>query len=155
MKTLIEERLNTYVESKPLRLVNNGTELFFWSERDGWGHFYLYDAATGALKNRITEGEFVATAIEGVDDKARVLYFSAGGREKGEDPYYTHLYRVGFDGTGLKLLNPGDASHNVSVTESAQFFVDNASRVNGAPESHSTTRAATTVRSSKRPTWRR
>jgi dipeptidyl aminopeptidase/acylaminoacyl peptidase len=135
VKPLIEERLNTYVESKPLRLVNNGTELIFWSERDGWGHFYLYDAATGALKNRITEGEFVTTAIEGVDDKARVLYFSAGGREKGEDPYYTHLYRVNFDGSGLKLLNPGDANHAVNVTESAKFFVDNASRVNGTPES--------------------
>jgi len=136
VKTLIEERLNTYVESKPLRLVNGGAEIIFWSERDGWGHFYLYDAATGTLKNRLTEGEFVATAIEGVDDKARVLYLSAGGREKGEDPYYTHLYRVGLDGTGFKILNPGDASHNVSVTESARFFVDNASRVNGTPESN-------------------
>jgi dipeptidyl-peptidase-4 len=135
VKPLIEERLNTYVESKPLRLVNNGAELVFWSERDGWGHFYLYDAATGALKNRITEGEFVATAVEGVDDKTRTLFISAGGREKGEDPYYTHLYRVGFDGSGLKLLNPGDASHAVSVTDSAKFFVDNASRVNGTPES--------------------
>ena len=136
VKTLIEERLNTYVESKPLRLANNGTEMIFWSERDGWGHFYLYDAATGTLKNRITEGEFVATAIEGVDDKMRVLYLSAGGREKGEDPYYTHLYRVGFDGSGFKILNPGDATHSVSVTESARYFVDNASRVNGAPESN-------------------
>jgi dipeptidyl-peptidase 4 len=136
VKTLIEERLNTYIESKPLRLVTGGSELIFWSERDGWGHFYLYDAATGTLKNRITEGEFVATGIEGVDDKARVLYVAAGGREKGEDPYYTHLYRVGFDGTGFKLLNPGDASHNVSVTESAHFFVDNASRVDGNPESN-------------------
>jgi dipeptidyl-peptidase 4 len=135
VKPLIEERLNTYVESKPLRLVNNGSELIFWSERDGWGHFYLYDAATGALKNRITEGEFVTTAIEGVDEKTRTLFFSAGGREKGEDPYYTHLYRVGFDGSGLKLLNPGDASHAVSVSESAKFFVNNASRVNGTPES--------------------
>jgi dipeptidyl aminopeptidase/acylaminoacyl peptidase len=135
VKTLIEERLNTYVESKPLRLVSGGTELIFWSERDGWGHFYLYDAVSGALKNRITEGEFVATAIEGIDDKARVLYLSAGGREKGEDPYYTHLYRVGFDGSGFKILNPGDATHSVSVTESARYFVDNASRVNGAPES--------------------
>jgi dipeptidyl-peptidase-4 len=133
--TLIEERLNTYVESKPLRLVNGGAELIFWSERDGWGHFYLYDATTGALKNRITDGEFVTTGIEGVDEKARALYFSAGGREKGEDPYYTHLYRVGFDGSGLKLLNPGNASHSVSVTESARFFVDNSSRVDGAPES--------------------
>ena len=136
VKTLIEERLNTYVESKPLRLVNGGTEMIFWSERDGWGHFYLYDTASGALKNRITEGEFVATAIEGVDDKARVLYLSAGGREKGEDPYYTHLYRVGLDGTGFKMLNPGDATHAVSVSESARYFVDNASRVNGAPESN-------------------
>jgi dipeptidyl aminopeptidase/acylaminoacyl peptidase len=133
-KVLIEERLNTYVESKPLRLVNNETEMIFWSERDGWGHFYLYDTATGALKNRITEGEYVTTAVEGVDEKTRTLYFSAGGREKGEDPYYTHLYRVGLDGSGLKLLNPGDASHAVSVTDSARFFVNNSSRVDGAPE---------------------
>jgi dipeptidyl-peptidase-4 len=135
VKTLIEERLNTYIESKPLRLASNGGELIFWSERDGWGHYYLYDAATGALKNRITEGEFVTTSIEGVDEKARALFVAAGGREKGEDPYYTHLYRVGLDGTGMKLLNPGDASHAVSVTDSSRFFVDNASRINGAPES--------------------
>jgi len=135
VRTLIEERLNTYIESKPLRLAANGNELIFWSERDGWGHFYLYDASTGALKNRITEGEFVTTGIESVDDKARVLYFSASGREKEEDPYYTHLYRIGFDGAGLKLLDPGDASHAVSVTDSAKFFVDNSSRVDAAPES--------------------
>jgi dipeptidyl aminopeptidase/acylaminoacyl peptidase len=135
VKTLIEERLNTYVESKPLRLVNGGADLVFWSERDGWGHYYLYDASTGALKNRITEGEFVTTGIEAIDEKTRVLYITAGGREKGEDPYYAHLYRVGYDGTGLKLLNPGDAAHAVSVTDSARFFVDNASRVNGAPAS--------------------
>ncbi len=135
VKTLIEERLNTYVESKPLRLASNGGEVIFWSERDGWGHYYLYDAATGALKNRITEGEFVMTSIEGIDEKARALFVAAGGREKGEDPYYTHLYRVGLDGTGMKLLNPGDASHAVSVTDSSRFFVDNASRINGAPES--------------------
>jgi dipeptidyl aminopeptidase/acylaminoacyl peptidase len=135
VKTLIEERLNTYIETKPLRLVNGESEIVFWSERDGWGHFYLYDAATGALKNRITEGEFVTTGIEAVDDKARALYITAAGREKGEDPYYTHLYRVGFDGTGMKLLNPGNASHSASVNEAARFFVNNSSRVDAAPES--------------------
>ena len=135
VKPIIEERLNTYVESKPLRLVNNGSELIFWSERDGWGHFYLYDANTGALKNRITEGEFVTTSLEAVDEKTRQVYITAAGREKGEDPYYTHLYRVGLDGTGMKLLNPGDASHSISLAESNRYFVNNASRVNGAPES--------------------
>ena len=135
VKPLIEERLNTYIESKPLRLADNGQSLLFWSERDGWGHFYLYDANTGTLKNRITEGEFVTTALEAVDDKARVAYISAAGREKGEDPYYTHVYRVGLDGTGFKLLDPGEATHAVSVSQSNKYFVDNSSRVNGSPES--------------------
>ncbi len=135
VKPIVEERLNTYIESKPLRLVNNGTELIFWSERDGWGHYYLYDAHTGVLKNRITEGEFVATSLEAVDEKLRVAYITAAGREKGEDPYYTHLYRVGLDGTGMKALNPGDASHSTSLSESNRYFVNNASRVDGTPES--------------------
>jgi dipeptidyl aminopeptidase/acylaminoacyl peptidase len=135
VKPIIEERLNTYIESKPLRLADNGASLIFWSERDGWGHFYLYDAATGALKSRLTEGEFVTTSIEGVDDKTRTVYFTAAGREKGEDPYYTHLYRVGFDGTGLKILNGGDASHSAVVSESNRYFVTNSSRVDTVPES--------------------
>jgi dipeptidyl-peptidase-4 len=134
-KTIAEERLNTYIDSKPLRLVNNETELIFWSERDGWGHLYLYDVATGTLKNRITEGEYVTTGIDSVDEKNRLLYFTAAGREKGEDPYYTHLYRVAFDGTGLKMLNAGNASHSASVSESAKFFVNNSSRIDAAPES--------------------
>jgi dipeptidyl aminopeptidase/acylaminoacyl peptidase len=135
VKALIEERLNTYIESRPLRLVNGGQELVFWSERDGWAHFYLYDANTGQLKNRITDGEFVATGIDNVDDKLRVMYFNAAGREKGEDPYYTHLYRVSLDGTGLKLLNPGDASHSVAGVDSMKYFVDNSTRIDGTPES--------------------
>jgi dipeptidyl-peptidase 4 len=131
--TLIEERLNTYVENKPLRLVNDETELIFWSERDGWGHFYLYDANTGRLKNRITEGEFVTTSLNAVDEKARQVYITAAGHEKGEDPYYTHLYRVGLDGHGMTLLNPGDANHTTSLSPSQRYFVNNASRVDGVP----------------------
>jgi dipeptidyl-peptidase 4 len=134
VKTLVEERLNTYIETKPLRLVNGGADMIFWSERDGWAHFYLYDANSGALKNRITEGEYVTTGIDSVDDKLRVLYFTAAGREKTEDPYYTHMYRIGYDGTGLKLLNPGNASHSVVVSDSARFFVNNMSRIDAAPE---------------------
>jgi dipeptidyl-peptidase 4 len=133
VKTLIEERLNTYIESKPLRLVNNGQELIHWSERDGWGHFYLYDA-TGTLKNQITSGEYVCSEIEGIDDKTRTLYFNANGREKDEDPYYTHLYAIKLDGTGLKLLNVGDASHNASMSESNKYFVNNYSKVNTVPK---------------------
>ena len=49
VKALIEERLNTYVETRPLGLVDNGKELIHWSERDGWAHFYLYDGGGKAI----------------------------------------------------------------------------------------------------------
>ena len=133
VRVLIEERMNTYIETKPLRLINKGTELVHWSERTGWGHYYLYDASTGALKNAVTAGEFVTASLEGIDEKLRVAFVTALGREAGEDPYYPHLYRVGLDGTGLKLLNPGDASHAASLAESNRYFVDNASRINASP----------------------
>jgi dipeptidyl aminopeptidase/acylaminoacyl peptidase len=106
----------------------------FWSERDGWGHYYLYDANSGTLKNRITDGEFVTMSVEGWDDKTRTLFISAVGREKGEDPYFPHLYRVGYDGSGLKLLDAGNASHAVSMADDMRYFIDNASRVDMPPE---------------------
>jgi dipeptidyl-peptidase-4 len=133
VKSLIEERLNTYVEAQDPWLLGGGKEIVWWSERDGWGHYYLYDG-DGKLKRRLTSGEFVGQSIEKVDEKARVLYFAACGREPGEDPYYTHLYRVGLDGSGLKLLDKGDASHNADMNDGARWFVDNFSRVDQAPK---------------------
>jgi len=126
--------LNTYIETKPPRLINNGQEFLWWSERDGWGHYYLYDI-NGTLKNQVDAGEFVADAIQGIDEKGRAMYFTARGREDGEDPYYAHLYRINLDGTGMKLLDPGDANHTVSLPESARYFVNNSSRINAAPRS--------------------
>jgi len=133
-KVLIEEVLNTYIDVQPLRLVNGGQELIWWSERDGWGHYYLYDGA-GKLKTQITSGEFSGQGIEAVDEKARVLYFEACGREAGEDPYFLHLYRVHFDGSGLRLLNPGEAMHAAEMNDGMNSIVDNFSRVDLAPKS--------------------
>ena len=134
VKTIIQERLNTYIDTKPLHLVNNGSEIVFWSERDGWGHFYLY-SADGTLKTQITSGEFTCEGIAGVDTKNRVLYFSACGREPGEDPYFTHLYRVRLDGHDLKMVDTGAADHNAAMDDDARYFVDNSSTVNSAPHS--------------------
>ncbi len=132
VKVLIEERLNTYVEVEPLRLINGGKEMIWWSERDGWGHYYLYDG-DGKLKAQLTSGEFTCQGIEGVDEKLRVLFFNACGREPNEDPYFFHLYRIGLDGTGLKLLNPGDASHSADMDDNVRVFINTFSRVNTAP----------------------
>jgi dipeptidyl aminopeptidase/acylaminoacyl peptidase len=131
---LIKERLNTYVEVRRLGLVDGGKELIEWSERDGWAHFYLYDGS-GKLENQITSGPWHCEDIVGVDDKRRTLYFSANDREPGEDPYYLHLYKVNFDGSGLALLDGGDFDHAMSMGDNHDFFVDNYSRVNTAPRS--------------------
>jgi dipeptidyl aminopeptidase/acylaminoacyl peptidase len=131
---ILEERSNVWLSTKPLRLVENGKELVWWSERDGWAHFYLYDG-DGKLKNQITAGEYVTDQIVSLDEKARVLYFTADGREPGEDPYYLHLYRIGLDGTGLKLLTPGNFTHAGSAPDSGKYFVDTYSRVDTAPKS--------------------
>jgi dipeptidyl aminopeptidase/acylaminoacyl peptidase len=133
-KTLIEERLNTYVEIRRLGLVNDGKELIQWSEDDGWAHFYLYDE-NGKLKNQITSGAWHCEDILGIDEKNRVLYFSANGREANEDPYYLHAYRVNFDGSGLRLLNPGEFDHAASMDDNNRYLVNNFSRVNTVPKS--------------------
>jgi dipeptidyl-peptidase-4 len=132
--TLVEERLNVYIETRPVRLINGGRELLWWSERDGWAHYYLYDGG-GTLKRQITSGEFVSDDILAIDEKARTMILSAVGRESGEDPYYVHAYRTSLDTGEMKLIDPGDASHAVSASDSGKYVVDTSSRVNSAPKS--------------------
>lgn len=134
VKSLIEESMNTYVEVQRVGLVNGGKELIEWSERDGWGHFYLYDG-TGKLKNQITSGEYHCNNIVGIDEAKRILYFNANGNELNEDPYYQHVYKINFDGTGLALLNGGSFDHSNFSNDNNTFFVDNFSRVNTVPVS--------------------
>jgi dipeptidyl-peptidase-4 len=132
--TLVEERMNTYVDTQAPYLIRNTNELIHWSERDGWAHFYLYDSK-GKLIRQITEGPWHGGSIVKVDEKARIMYFSAHGKENNENPYYEHLYRVNLDGSGLKLLNKGDYDHRAIMSDSFRFFVNNYSRVNTTPAS--------------------
>ena len=129
---VIKERMNTYQETRALKTLNGGKELIQWSERDGWAHLYLYDDK-GNLKNRITKGPWHVEDVLKVDEKARVIYFTANGKNKGENPYYEHLYRVNVDGTGLKQITKGDFFHQTEVDDDARFVVDNYSRVNTIP----------------------
>ena len=70
-RTVISERMNTYVEYRPLRLVNGGRQLIQWSERNGWANLYLYNA-DGTLANPIVEGAFHVEDVLAVnEDKGR------------------------------------------------------------------------------------
>lgn len=108
-------------------------EAIWYSERDDWGHLYLYDLTTGKVKNQITKGNFVVTAVDKIDPKARVIYFSANGREAGRDPYFSHFYKVNFDGTGLTLLTPEDGNHQVTLSPDGKYLVDNYSKPDVPP----------------------
>lgn len=132
IRPIIEERMNTYIELRPLAALNNGKELIHWSERDGWAHLYLYDDQ-GNLKNRITSGPWHVDDILKVDEAKRVAYFLANGKEKGENPYYEHLYRVNLDGSGLQMVSAGDYFHQVRMDDAYQYVVDNYSRVDAVP----------------------
>ncbi|MFZ3274699.1 MAG: DPP IV N-terminal domain-containing protein [Lutibacter sp.] len=131
---LIEERFNTYIESKPLVLFNNEQEILHWSERDGWAHFYLYDAK-GTLKHQVTKGSFHVANFENINEKERVIYFTANGVDTSKDPYFSNLYRINLDGSGLKNINPGEFNTDVSMGDTNSYFVSNYSRVNTVPKS--------------------
>ena len=109
--------------------VADGKEVVWMSERDGWNHLYLYDGATGKVKNQITKGDWVVRSVEKVDDEKRQIWFSAGGMTPGKDPYFLHYYRINFDGTGLTPLTTADADHTVKFSPDMQYYVDTYSRV--------------------------
>ncbi|MBK8633059.1 MAG: DPP IV N-terminal domain-containing protein [Saprospiraceae bacterium] len=108
-------------------------ELIWYSEKDNWGHLYLYDLATGKLKNQITKGEYVVTEVKHFDKKARLIYFEANGKEPGRDPYFTHFYKVDFSGKNLVLLTPEDGNHQITISPNFDYFIDNYSQPNVAP----------------------
>ena len=129
---IVKERMNTYQETRPIHVLNGGKEFIQWSERDGWAHLYLYDDK-GNLKNRITEGPWHVEQVLKIDEATRTVYFMANGKEKDENPYYEHFYKVNVNGSGLKRLTTGDYFHQISLSDDAQFAVDNFSRVNTIP----------------------
>lgn len=110
----------------------DGNDVIWWSERDGWAHLYLFDG-NGNLKNQITSGPWTVGSVRHVDETGRQIYFTGRGREAGRVPHYAHVYRVNFDGTGLQLLTPEDANHDIAFSPSGQFFIDTYSRIETAP----------------------
>lgn len=137
VKEVFTEKVATQYESGQgainNRFLDKTNEFIWYSERDDWGHLYLYDAKTGKLKNQVTKGNFVVTQLLKMDEAKRILYFMANGRESGRDPYFAHFYSVNFDGSNLKLLTPEDGNHNISLSPDGKYFTDSYSQPNVPP----------------------
>lgn len=139
VKEVFEEKVATQYESGQgtinNRFLDKTNEIIWYSERDDWGHLYMYDATTGKLKHQITKGAFVVTQLLKIDETNKLLYFMANGREQGRDPYFAHFYSVNFDGSNLKLLTPENGNHNISLSPDGKYFTDNFSQPNVPPVS--------------------
>jgi dipeptidyl aminopeptidase/acylaminoacyl peptidase len=132
VRDVFEEKVETFFESGNgrvnWRVLFPSNEVLWFSERDNWGQLYLYDLKTGKLKHQITTGEGNVTQVIRIDEKGRTLIFQAVGKQKGRDPYFTHLYKIGFDGKNMTLLTPEDANHEIALADSGAYFVDSYSR---------------------------
>ena len=137
-RVLIDERSETFIDysGKKIRYdVKDGEEIIWASERDGWNHLYLIDGNTGNVTNQITKGEWVVRDIIHVDEEKRNILFTGNGRNRGEDPYNIHYYRIDLNGKNLVDLTPENAFHNARFSDDNQYFTDQYSRVDLAPVS--------------------
>ncbi len=139
IREINEEAVETQYESGDgkvnWQVLYGSNEYLWYSEKSGWGHMYLGNWKTGKITGQITSGEWLVRQVLRVDEKERVIYFLAAGREKGRDPYFSHLYRIGFDGKGLQLLTPEDANHEITFAPSGKFFFDSYSKPDVPPVS--------------------
>jgi dipeptidyl aminopeptidase/acylaminoacyl peptidase len=132
VRAVVEERSKTFVdyETKTWReWLDDSGELIWMSERDGWAQLYLYDIATGKLKNQITRGDFVVREVLKVDAAKRQIWLLASGVRAGEDPYHHQLCRVNFDGSGFVQLTQGDGDNSVEFSPDGNYFIAKYSRV--------------------------
>ena len=135
VRELFTEKEDTHVQTRvQWRILWDTKEVIWYSQRDGYAQLYLYDLESGKLKNKITDGPGMVTGIARLDEKTRTLWFTAVGKEQGQDPYFSHLYRVGLDGKNFVSLTPDNGTHTVEISPDGKYVVDTFSRPDAAPE---------------------
>lgn len=134
-RTLLTESVeDAFLETQPVRYVTRGGDFVWFSERSGWGHYYLY-AHDGTFKRALTAGAWRADAMADQDTIRGTMFVTAVGREDGPSPYFRHVYRLNGDGTGNVHLTPGAYDHAVSFSPTKRYFVDTYSRADTVPVS--------------------
>jgi dipeptidyl aminopeptidase/acylaminoacyl peptidase len=135
VRELFTEREKTHVQTRvQWQILWDTKEVIWYSQRDGYAQLYLHDLDTGRLKNKITDGPGMVTSIARLDLPARTLWFNAVGKEKGQDPYFSHLYKVGLDGRNFVSLTPGNGTHTAQISPDGKWIIDTFSQPDVAPE---------------------
>ncbi len=111
-------------------------EILWYSLKDGYGHLYLYDLATGKEKNKITNGPGNVVGVTRLNDTTRTLWYAAQGGEAGQNAYFSHHYRVNLDGTHQVALNPDNGNHDLpAYSPDGKYFIDVWSQTDVPPAS--------------------
>ncbi|PAU94493.1 S9 family peptidase [Aliifodinibius salipaludis] len=138
VRDVLKEEVDTYFESgyseESWTVLEETNEVIWFSERDNWGHLYLYDLESGELKHQIAEGDWRVLDLQHVDEENRTVYFTGSNREEG-NPYYHYLYKVNLDGSGLSNLTSGNAHHQITWSDNKEYFTDTYSTVDSPPVS--------------------
>ena len=137
IRHLVDEQTKTFIYyyNNYRYDLDDGKELLWISERDGWRHLYLIDGTSGQVKRLVTKGEWVLRQVDYVDETNRVVYFTASGFNKGEDPYNLHYCRINLDGTGFTDMTPENGNHRVTFSADRSYFTDVYSRPDLPPVS--------------------
>ena len=137
VRHLIDEQVKTFIYyyNNYRKDLNDGKELLWISERDGWRHLYLINGTNGEIKQQVTKGEWVVRQVDYVDEANRMVYFTASGFNKEEDPYNLHYCRIRLDGTGFEDMTPENGNHTVVFSADRQYFTDVYSRPDLPPVS--------------------
>jgi len=138
VRSIFKENVDTYYESgvraENWKVLFDSNEFIWYSEKNNWGHIFLYDLSTKKLKNKITSGNWLVRKIMHIDNDKREIIFTAGGKEKG-NPYHVYLYKVNFDGNNLTCLTPETGTHSINPSPNWTYFVTTYSTTNIAPKS--------------------
>ncbi|MCJ8209756.1 prolyl oligopeptidase family serine peptidase [Mucilaginibacter sp. RS28] len=115
-----------------VKIINGGKKILWWSDRTGWGHYYLYNS-NGVLLRELGPGNYTAGRIAYMDDRTQALYFKGYGKEPSRNPYYAHLYKADLRTGKLTLLTPENATHAIYFSPGGRYFVDTYSQINQTP----------------------
>jgi dipeptidyl-peptidase-4 len=122
------------------RFLEGGRKFLWSSERDGYRHLYVY-MIEGRQEARLTRGAWEATAVAGVDERAREVYYVSTEAS----PLERQLYAVKLDGRRKRRITEMRGVHTVSMSPTCEYFVDTASNQTTPPRTVLRDRAARQV----------
>ncbi len=127
-KTLLTEEDSYWVNvNDDFQFLSRGRQFLWGSERDGYLHLYLYSMDDKHVQ--ITKGEWEVTQVVGVNEETREVFFVSTE----QSPLERQLYRVRLDGKQKQRLSGGAGTHSISMSPTAEYYMDTASSLGTPP----------------------